>query len=136
MEYRSCYLLSNSAFSSKSGVRFKQYKNLMNLAKGLIPSSIEPISIIELEKFKMIIEPDTNYVSNIHDFHFYTDNKDFTVVHVLDANTRQFLGKLIINYNIDDADDHGIFGLVADLANDNSDDNDNVYQDSLDIEPI
>nr|QGW49156.1 hypothetical protein [Chrysodeixis includens nucleopolyhedrovirus]QGW49296.1 hypothetical protein [Chrysodeixis includens nucleopolyhedrovirus]QGW49436.1 hypothetical protein [Chrysodeixis includens nucleopolyhedrovirus]QGW49576.1 hypothetical protein [Chrysodeixis includens nucleopolyhedrovirus]QGW49716.1 hypothetical protein [Chrysodeixis includens nucleopolyhedrovirus] len=141
MQYRSCFLLSNSAFSSKSGIRYRQYSNLINLAKGVIPSSIDSISITEMKKFKMNIEPDSNYVSNIHDFDFYFDNKDPTIVYVLDANTRQFLGKLMINYNVDDLEDCGIFELKADLTDidisDNiSHDNDNFYQDSIDIEPV
>lgn len=141
MQYRSCFLLSNSAFSSKSGIRYRQYSNLINLAKGVIPSSIDSISITEMKKFKMNIEPDSNYVSNIHDFDFYFDIKDPTIVYVLDANTRQFLGKLMINYNVDDLEDCGIFELKADLTDidisDNiSHDNDNFYQDSIDIEPV
>ncbi|AOL56743.1 hypothetical protein [Chrysodeixis includens nucleopolyhedrovirus] len=143
MQYRSCFLLSNSAFSSKSGIRYRQYSNLINLAKGVIPSSIDSISITEMKKFKMNIEPDSNYVSNIHDFDFYFDIKDPTIVYVLDANTRQFLGKLMINYNVDDLEDCGIFELKADLTDiDISDnishdnDNDNFYQDSIDIEPV
>nr|QBI90246.1 hypothetical protein [Trichoplusia ni single nucleopolyhedrovirus] len=142
MEYQSRYLLSNTAFSSKSGIRFTHYNNLINLAKGVIPSPIDPISIVELKKFNMIIEPDSNYVSNIHDFSLYFDNKNPNYVYVLEANTRQFLGRLEIIYNVHDAEDGGNFELVADLASiDNSenlcDNNDSgVYHDNIDIEPV
>ncbi|AAQ11173.1 hypothetical protein [Mamestra configurata nucleopolyhedrovirus A] len=101
MEFSTSDLLQNASYSAKHYCKFEHYMTLINLAKGIVPVTLNVESLKELEKVHLKIDPLTDYVTNIFDYALYIRDNKPEVVYVINASNKQCVGTLAVNLNGD-----------------------------------
>ncbi|AVA31207.1 ac26 [Oxyplax ochracea nucleopolyhedrovirus] len=97
-------LLKNVTFSFTKCAPFKlyHYVSLKKLSNGIIDKYIDESVFVELQKLNFKIDRLINYITNIFDYEFVVLNHDLSVVHVLNAATKEKIGQFNVSLNNND----------------------------------
>lgn len=97
-------LLKNICFNHEKCAPFKMHHCVMlkRLSNGLVDKNIDLSVFDELKKFNFKIDRLNNYITNVFDYEFVILEHDLSVVHILDAQTKNKLGHLNISVKQDD----------------------------------
>ncbi|AUV65400.1 hypothetical protein [Alphabaculovirus myunipunctae] len=96
MEFTTSNLLKNAPYSAKHYRKFEHYMTLINLSKGIVPTTIDVDSLRELEKFNFRIDKLTDYITNIFEYSLYVKHDSPDLIYVYDANKNN-LGTIKVN---------------------------------------
>nr|QBM78997.1 ac26 [Helicoverpa armigera nucleopolyhedrovirus] len=119
MEYNCNNLLKHTPYSNKLNLSFKRYMITLSLAKGVVPSLATLESVKELQKLKFQIDPVTNYISNALDYEMIVQNDDLSVIHVLERDTKRYIGQIKLTFEIDNTMHITTLPVATDYAEQN-----------------
>jgi Protein of unknown function (DUF424) len=94
MKYSCGDLLKHAPFSSRLKLSFHQYVTIMNLSKGVVPSSADADTVQRLVQFGFNVDPATNYIINILDYDMLVADDDLLTIHVVRSANKEPVGTL------------------------------------------
>lgn len=97
MEFKTSDLLKNASYSAKHYKSFTHYITLLNLCKGVVPTTVDVESINQLEKLNFNIDPLTDYITNIFDYNMYIKDGTPDVIYVVKVADKQCTGTLKVD---------------------------------------
>ncbi|AAF33654.1 Unknown (Ac26) [Spodoptera exigua multiple nucleopolyhedrovirus] len=111
MEFTTSDLLKNASFSSKLYNRFDHYMTLLNLCKGVVSANINIDSVKQLEKLNLIVDPLTDYVTNIFDYDMYIKDGKPDTIYVVNVADKTVIGTISVDFS--SFNDNLIFNVSA-----------------------
>lgn len=97
-------LLKNISFNHTkcAPFKFQHYVTLKRLSNGLLDKTVDVSALEELKKFNFKIDRLSNYITNIFEYEFVVLEHDLSIVHILNAETKNKLGHLNVSFNHND----------------------------------
>ncbi|AYN45073.1 se113 [Alphabaculovirus alterspexiguae] len=100
MDFSTVNLLKNASYSAKHYNRFAHYMTMINLSKGVV-ANIDMLSLKELEKVHLKIDPLTDYITNIFEYDMYIEKDTPEKIYIVDVNDKQCVGVINADFNGD-----------------------------------
>lgn len=89
-------LLINSTYSSKQSLNFSEYTLLLRLSRGDI-TKLPPAAVDQLKKIRgLSLDTNKRRITNIFDYQMYICDNNYTVVYVVEGESKNLLGVLNI----------------------------------------